>query len=64
MLITVAGQYMNEVANTILSNTRLEEIEKDLDNIVNYFNESLQTVLKRFNSTNGKFINTKTWNLM
>jgi hypothetical protein len=64
MIITVAGQYMNEIANARVNDTRLQEIENDLDKIVNYFNESMQNVLERFNSTNGKLINTETWQII
>lgn len=62
MIITVAGQYLNEMANTRLHVNRVLEIEKDLEKIVDYYNESMKNVLDRFNSkAKGCFINRTTW---
>lgn len=50
MLVTVAGQYMNEIANTLVHIRRVDEIIVDLEKIVEYYNESMKNVLERFNS--------------
>lgn len=62
MIITVAGQYMNEMANTRLHITRVLQIEKDLQKIVEYYNESMKNVLDRFNSkARGLYIDINNW---
>ena len=62
MLITVAGQYLNEIANTRVHINRINEIVLDLEKIVEYYNESMKIVLERFNSkAKGNYINTTNW---
>jgi hypothetical protein len=62
MIITVAGQYLNEMANTRLHINRVLAIEKDLEKIVEYYNESMRNVIDRFNSkSKSNFINKTTW---
>lgn len=62
MITTVAGQYMNEMANTRLHITRVLQIEKDLQKIVEYYNESMKNVLDRFNSkARGLYIDIQNW---
>jgi hypothetical protein len=62
MLITVAGQYLNEIANSRVHINRLNEIVLDLEKIVEYYNESMKNVLDRFNSkAKGNYINTTNW---
>jgi hypothetical protein len=62
MIITVAGQYLNEMANTRVHVNRVLAIEKDLAKIVQYYNESMRNVIERFNSkAKSNFINTTTW---
>jgi len=63
MIITVTGQYLNELANNRVHINRVNEIVKDLEKIVDYYIESLKNVLERFNSkAKSSFINTVTWN--
>lgn len=62
MIITVAGQYLNEIANERQHVTRVLQIEKDLEKIVEYYNESMKNVLDRFNSkAKGNYIDTTKW---
>lgn len=65
MLVDVAGQYMTQLAGTRLHIKTVLTIEKDLEKIVDYYNESMQKVLDRFNSkSKGLTINNVTWHFM
>lgn len=63
MLINVSAQYLTEMANSRLHISRVIEIEKDLEKIVDYYNESMKNVLARFNSNAYRdiFINKEKW---
>ena len=62
MIITVSGQYINEIANQRVHITRVYEIVQDLEKIVDYYNESMKNVLERFDSkAKSNFIDTTTW---
>jgi DNA-binding protein H-NS len=62
MIVDVAGQYMTQLAGRRLHIKTVLTIEKDLEKIVDYYNESMQKVLDRFNSkAKGLIINSVTW---